>query len=261
MIRDQSVIDMKLEQADNLFLFLDYDGTLADFAPNPDIVEPDSEVIELLKLLIANEHIQVAIISGRRLSHLRKLIPLPALTLAGTYGLEMRMQDGEIVIPLINEDIRTQLDILKTKWEDLIQGEEGFYLEDKKWTIAIHAKYAKEQKAKTVLNFASSIAEKILTKEIFQIKPGQKFLEAGPIQANKGICLEYLLNKYPHTDELMIYMGDDDKDEEAFAVIQSRGGLAIRVCSNVINKPIEDWRLDNTQAARDWLRSLTNYFT
>jgi len=58
-------------------------------------------------------------------------------------------------------------------------------------------------------------------------------------------------------DGTLIYMGDDDKDEQAFEVVQSYGGVAIRVCSNVINSPIEDWRLDDPKAAREWLWNLT----
>jgi len=51
-------------------------------------------------------------------------------------------------------------------------------------------------------------------------------------------------------------MGDDDKDEEAFVIVQAWGGYAIRVCSNVIKRPIENWQLADPQAARQWLWSL-----
>ena len=52
---------------ENLFLFLDYDGTLAEFAPNPDIVLPDDELIQLLTRLKANPKVDLAVVSGRRL--------------------------------------------------------------------------------------------------------------------------------------------------------------------------------------------------
>ena len=34
-------------RADRLWLFLDYDGTLASFAPSPEVVAPDLQVIDL----------------------------------------------------------------------------------------------------------------------------------------------------------------------------------------------------------------------
>jgi trehalose-6-phosphatase len=69
------------------------------------------------------------------------------------------------------------------------------------------------------------------------------------------------MNIMPIENKTLIYMGDDDKDEEAFEVIQSHGGFAIRVCSNVINKPIEDWRLENPKAARNWLWGIVYRFS
>ena len=41
----------RVMDADKLRLFLDYDGTLADFAPTPDEVYPDPELIDLLNRL------------------------------------------------------------------------------------------------------------------------------------------------------------------------------------------------------------------
>ena len=112
-----------------------------------------------------------------------------------------------------------------------------------------------------MLASAANVANEILDKKIFQITSGHKFLEASPVQANKRVCVSYLLDRHPGEDAVLLYMGDDDKDEEAFALIQSKGGFAIRVCSNVINNPIEDWRLDNPEEARAWLHTIIKYFS
>jgi trehalose 6-phosphate phosphatase len=82
--------------AHGLFLFLDYDGTLAEFAPTPDHILPNSRVIELISRLADKDNIQIVILSGRRLKHIQALLPVDGILLAGTYGLEMlHPQEGE----------------------------------------------------------------------------------------------------------------------------------------------------------------------
>jgi trehalose-phosphatase len=141
-------------------------------------------------------------------------------------------------------------------WKELIKGQELFYLEDKGWSLALHARFAADVAAEELLEKARKLAEETLDRKEFRVLPGHKFLEAGPQLADKGEGVKYLLKIDPLFEESLLYLGDDDKDEIAFSVIQSHGGAAIRVCSNVINQPIEDWRLPNPREARLWLRSL-----
>ena len=41
-------INERLGQAERLWLFLDYDDTLADFAPTPEHVYPDADLVALI---------------------------------------------------------------------------------------------------------------------------------------------------------------------------------------------------------------------
>lgn len=257
MKRSFGKIECTLENNDRWVLFLDYDGTLADFTEHPDMVEPNPKVVRLINALIACENILPIIISGRRLEHLQKLVPISNMILAGTYGMEIQFPDNKIYHPLKYDTIRRPLEELKPVWQALIENEELFYLEDKGWSLAIHSRLVDEKITKRILDDAQNLARKELDSTIFQIKAGHKFLEVSPTQANKGKCVSYLVNKLSIENAALIYMGDDDKDEQAFEVIHSFGGVAIRVCSNVINNPIEDWRLDDPKAAREWLWSLT----
>ena len=260
MISGIAEITSNLAKKRELRLFLDYDGTLADFASRPDQIEPNPEVVRLLEALIAAKHIHPAFVSGRMLAHLQALIPLRGILLAGTYGLEMRLPGGEIFNQLDYTRIRPSLDKLKPKWQALISNHENFFLEDKGWTLALHARFTDEQSAAQILSSAQEEAGKSLNPAVFQIKPGHKFLEVSPIQANKGQCVAYLQKNFPIQNATVIYMGDDDKDEEAFEVVQAQGGFAIRVCSNIINRRIEDAQLEDPRSARNWLWSLLEQF-
>lgn len=213
MAFDYKRIESTLVEKDELHLFLDYDGTLADFAPTPDVVKPDLQVIDLLKSLRDHKHIHVFIISGRKLAHLQKLIPLEGIVIAGTYGLEIQMPDGEIYSPIDYNTIRPALDRLKPKWQELVRDKETFYLEDKGWTLALHARFANDKEAGRILASAEKETHNMLNPDDFQIVPGHKFLEASPKQANKGKCAAFLLKRFPPEDSAVIYIGDDDKDK------------------------------------------------
>lgn len=250
-------IAASLSKNKNLRLFLDYDGTLADFVDSPDQVKSNPEVVELLTALRNSARITIAIISGRRLAHLQKLIPIKGITLAGTYGIEMQLPNGAITHRDEYAQLRPVLEKLIPGWQNLIEDYEGFHLEDKGWSLALHARFAKDKEAERILAAAADQAKSSTRNGLFKILTGHKFLEICPILADKGECVRFLLNEFPACDETVIYMGDDDKDEQAFRVIQAQGGLAIRVCSNVIHDPIENWRIENPSAARKWLYSLT----
>jgi trehalose 6-phosphate phosphatase len=141
---------------------LDYDGTLADFAPTPDHVEPQPEVIELVTQLATHPRIQVAVVSGRRLDHIETLLPISEAILAGTYGIEIRAKNGKRFYRVEREEIRPELDKLKSKWEYLLGDREGFYLEDKGWALAIHARFVEDSEAHKTIHAARNVASTTL---------------------------------------------------------------------------------------------------
>ena len=249
-----------LSRHPRLRLFLDYDGTLADFSDHPDQVDPLPEVIDLLTSLRACSAIQIAVLSGRRLAHLKMLIPVEGILLAGTYGLEIFKENGDQQFRLDYGKVRPALEALLPAWQKLIADHRDIVLEDKGWSLALHARFVDDDLAAAVLDKAQAAAKQKLDSREFLVLPGHKFLEAGPRLANKRDGVSYLLEIDPPENESLLYLGDDDKDETAFRVIQSRGGAAIRVCSNVINEPIEDWRLPDPRATRAWLRRLPGLY-
>jgi len=251
-------VQERLAQAERLWLFLDYDGTLADFAPTPEHVHPDPAVVDLIIRLVRHPRFRVAVVSGRRLSHVQKLVPVPGVLLAGTYGIQLQTPEGERVDRLDYDRLRPTLDALKPRWADLVAGRQGFFLEDKGWAMALHARFADEDEADRVLAGAHRLADAALKRAVpglFRLLGGHKFLEIGPRLAHKGLTVAHLLDRYPWPGALSLYLGDDDKDEEAFGVIKARGGVAVVVASES-RETEADMRLESPQAARRWLEML-----
>jgi trehalose 6-phosphate phosphatase len=245
-----------IRRSENLRLFLDYDGTLADFAPTPDEVYPDQQLIDLLKKMIDHPGIQPAVISGRRLAHIRRLIPLQGILLAGTYGVEILEPSGKQIHLVSFESIRPTLEDLKPRWLELVRTHPDIYLEDKGWSLALHAKNMDGERSEKILEQARkyTMMEDFPT-DLFRVMGGHKFLEVAPRLANKGSTVRYLLNRFPLNGYLPIYIGDDDKDEEAFAVIIENFGVAIKVGPQ-FEVSIAQLRLESPQTVREFLTSL-----
>ena len=253
---DETVLQ-KMVQAERLWLFLDYDGTLADFAPTPEDIIPDEALIALIADLVSQPDIQVTIISGRRLAHIQSLIPLPGILMAGTYGLELNTPEGETIYRVAYDGIRPLLAELKEEWGLLLAGRSGFFLEDKRWTLAIHAKDAAEEEANSVIEQARQQAHALLERapgDLFRLQGGHRFLECGPRAADKKRTVKHILSTYPWADDaLLVYLGDDDKDEVAFEAIQEQGGVVAAVGERLRHSAASCW-LASPQAVRRWLQ-------
>jgi len=246
---------IRLRDAKRLWLFLDYDGTLAEFARTPDDIIVDHTLISILDEIRKNPNIRIAIVSGRRLAHIRKLIPLQGILLAGSYGVETIDFEGKKNDRLDYNEYRQYINILKPEFDSLLEKKEAFYLEDKGWSLAIHGKYAEDTISKQVIAEAERLSKQTIDLSQFQILGGHRFFEIAPKEANKGKTIKYLLHKFPFEDALPVYIGDDDKDEIAFKAIKKSGGIPILV-SNIPRETEADLRFSSPLDLRNWLNTL-----
>jgi len=242
-----------LHASGGLVLFLDYDGTLVPIARIPTEAQPDDALLALLADLARAPAFDTILLSGRPLASLQAMLPVPGLTLAGTYGVEIQ-RDGKVMTRGVDAfQIRPIVEQVKSEWGRLTDGRDGFLLEDKGLAIALHARWAEPAEAGLVLETARAAAMLLLPAQDFRILGGDRFLEAAPSAAHKGQTVDWLLDQIHDSGALPVYFGDDDKDEEAFAVIRRRGGIPIGVGARF---PLESAleRLPSPEAVRGWLR-------
>lgn len=251
--------------ADRIRLFLDYDGTLAEFAPTPDIIEPDPYLADLVSRLANHPRILTSVVSGRRLEHVQQLLPVTGVLMAGSYGVEMILPDGTSSARISHELIRPVLERVKAGWFQLLEGRPGYFLEDKDWTVAIHGRHATDGEEEAVLQTGLSQAQAALARlpqnqaAQFRILGGYKFVELGPFLANKGITITHLLEDRPWPCALPLFLGDDDKDEEAFEIIQQHGGMSLLV-NRVPRSTFAEARVETPEDAREWLEFLLAHY-
>ena len=249
------MVRQRLAAGEQICLFLDYDGTLVPIAYRLEEVHSDSALTELLTGLVKLPAIRVVILSGRSLSSLRAMLPIPGLTLAGTYGIEIQMPGQDVIMRAEPDRARPVIERVKLAWAQLVTGRSGFVLEDKGLAVALHASWADPLDADFVLPQARSAAMHIITLDRFRILSGERYLEVAPATAHKGLAVEWLLDHRVSGDPLLIYCGDDDKDEEAFKVVRRRGGIPI-VVGKVRRATLATHRFDSPNALRSWLKEL-----
>ncbi len=258
--RSQKELTRWALDAGYLALFLDYDGTLVDFAPTPDNLMPNPQVIGLLERLAKRRRTTTAVISGRPLSNLRLLLPVSGLWLGGTYGLELQSPSGESIYRADYGELRPRLEPVRDRWQALIAGRKGFYLEDKGFTLALHARFAQEAEAEEVLAAARQALDPHALGERFRILGGQRFLEVAPPLATKREAVAYVLDRLPQSGARSLYIGDDDRDEEAFPLIHARGGAAVKVTqpSQAFQPTEADFIFESPPEAVRWLEGLVD---
>src|SRR5260221_10531490 len=79
-------ISTRIRQAREIWIYLDFDGTLVHYTPRPDQIKVEQSTETALRNLVRHSHVHVAIISGRRRLVLARYLKIPELEFMGLYG-------------------------------------------------------------------------------------------------------------------------------------------------------------------------------
>lgn len=202
-----------------LFLFFDYDGTLCPIAPHPQLARLKKSVKKLLRILCSKKGIRIAVISGRALKDVKKLVGLKDLIYAGNHGLEIKGPSLNFLHPRARH-LKPVLDrVYKVLKKDL-RSFSSALIEHKGLSLSLHYRLLK---GKDVPAFKRSALKELRKHENIKITFGKKVIEARPrIDWNKGRALKKILFK-KGKGFLPIYFGDDITDLDAFKVLRKKG--------------------------------------
>lgn len=233
-------------------MFLDYDGTLADFALTPDVVTPDPDLILLLSEINSYSNIHPIILSGRKLAHLKGLLPINGLHICGTYGIEMLLPNGEMSCQGNFQKNHIKMLELEGILREQVPECEKIYIENKGAAIAIHLKDIAEDTSSIITQKIVGIICKQFKDPAYILNRNQNFIEYAPLEANKALTVSKILKDNRQEASMNIYIGDDEKDEEAMKIINAVNGISIRVSDLPIISSAT-YRLKNPFEVRTWL--------
>jgi trehalose 6-phosphate phosphatase len=203
-----------LLQTPALALATDFDGTVSQIAPGPEGARIKPRCLASLAELVGVLPL-VAVVSGRSVEDLRRLVGLAGVVYVGNHGLETYVDGATYVAPAASEHFLAIRSILEAARQQLDLP--GLLFEDKVTGASIHYRQTVDPSAarERVTSCLKALAEGT----DINVVQGRRVVELrAPVDVNKGTALEDLLARYDVTS--VVYAGDDQTDLDAFAGIR-----------------------------------------
>ena len=217
---------MALDPSDlnRLAVLLDVDGTLLDIAPTPKEVVVPRGLSQTLARLSDRLGGAMALVSGRPISELDEFFAPLRLPAVGGHGVEMRsLANGAVV-----SGRAAPLDrMFKQRLKDIAASHPGVLIEDKGYSFALHYRLVPKQGIALIHDVKHAFS--IWADPSFQLLMGKAVLEIKHSAFNKGTGVRELMAYPPFTGRAPIFVGDDQTDEDAFAVMPEFNGQAMSV--------------------------------
>lgn len=232
--------------SNQVVLFLDIDGTISEFHPDPDksIIHP--EIINILENL--QQYIQLILVTGRSILQVQKLIHPLQWNIAGSHGLELIYQADLKTLISLN---KPQLQALKQYIQEQAVQIPDLRIEVKDYSVALHFR-EHPQLEDRVHAFALECLNQFSD---FELKAGKYVFELVPKGANKGSAIQQIIQQYHLTDHYPMFIGDDLTDEAGFKVINALHGCSIKVG---LGQTLARYRLENVSQVQAFLKEFLN---
>ncbi len=207
-------------------VFLDYDGTLTPIVERPELAvlaETMRHKVRRLSTLCP-----VAVVSGRDLEDVRRLVGVKELIFAGSHGFDIAGPEDQCLGRQQGNEFLPALDVAEKLLKERLTGIDGALVERKKMAIAIHYRRVAEgdipaiEQAVDAARAANPNLRKDYGKKIFELQPNMDW--------HKGRAVRWLLKalKLDNDSVLPMYLGDDVTDENAFKELRD-DGIGIKV--------------------------------
>lgn len=239
-----------------IFLLLDYDGTLTSIRKRPELAKLSVRTKKILVKLRNNSFFKLAIVSGRPLREIKRLIGIKGIIYAGNHGLELKGPKVEFV----NKKALLSKQLLRRiykKLDDVLSEVKGAFVENKGLTLSVHFRLVKERDIGRLKTALGRLLRPYIRRKKIKITHGKKVYEIRPpVNWDKGKAVKWLLRNRrivtPNT--LPVCLGDDHTDEDMFRAIGRRG---ISICIGKSDAHSRaGYRLNNTEEVRRFLNKL-----
>ncbi len=233
-------------------LFLDYDGTLTPIVDRPERARLDPAMRAAVERVA--RRLPVAVISGRDLADVRRLVGLEGVYYAGSHGFDIAGPGGRRAEHASEADFIEALDRAREALEQTLAGVDGVLVERKRYSFAVHYR---QVAAADVPRVKRAVEDAVAARSGLRLGRGKKVLEVQPaIDWNKGRAVRWLLQALDldAPDVLPVFLGDDVTDEDAFAVLRA-DGLGI-VVSEAPRESAAHYRLQDPDEVRLFLEAV-----
>lgn len=213
--------------AERALLCTDFDGTLVPIGDDPACCMLDDDTRHMLAALHRPPRLHVAVVSGRRLTDLRRRVGVDGLVYAGNHGLEIEGA-GLVFREPAAFALRGALSSLAAELDAAIAGVAGAWLEHKGLTCTIHYRRVQPEAVAMLRAAVARTTERAVTAGLVRLHGGKCVVEVRPNVAwDKGRAFAWLGDGLGCGPADRLFLGDDETDEDAFRA--GRDAITIRV--------------------------------
>lgn len=237
----------KYNSAKKRLLILDYDGTLMGFHNDPQAVQPDEELLNLLKRLAELDGTQVVVNSGRDRHTLQEWLGHLPIQFAAEHGVWVKKEKDWVINSSLSntwkKDIRPVL-------ENLVERTPGSFIEEKDYSVAWHyRRIDRDLGEKRVREFRDVLL--YLTHNLdLQVLEGNKVVEIKSAGVNKGKATDLWLKDAEW--DFIFAIGDDHTDEDIFKALPD-SAFTIKVG---LDRSIANYSLPGVKEVRRLLKEM-----
>lgn len=235
------------QSPDGWAFFLDLDGTLVDIAPTPEAIVIPPELPGLLVRLGERTGGACAVVTGRTIDTIDRVLAPLRLPVAGVHGAEIRLANGR----RIADPALSALAPARAALTDLTRRHPALFLEDKGVALTVH--YRADPGLAGVV--AEAARRAVAADEGLAVQHGKMVVEVRPAHADKGRAVETLMAAPPFRGRKPLAAGDDLTDEHMFRAAAGLGGSGVRVGTDDRVSEAQA-RLPDPASMRAWLARL-----
>lgn len=228
-------------------IFLDLDGTIVELCDHPDAVRVDVSTLRLLEALRYRSDNALAVISGRDIEVVDRLLHPLVLPVAGVHGLRRRDAAGRLHFMAPEQE--APLSSIAHIAEKALGNEPGVVIERKAGAVALHFRLRPELERRC----RDIVDEAIRRSPDLHVMNGKMVFEITLGGDDKGGAIEAFLREPPFLGRTPIFAGDDVTDEVGFSIVNARQGVSIKIGAS---PTVARFRAENVVELRDWLSEL-----
>jgi trehalose 6-phosphate phosphatase len=236
----------QIDDLEKYCIFLDFDGTLVDIEDHPDDVRVDASTFRFIENLRSKVGDALALISGRDINVLDRLLHPLILPVAGVHGLQRRDAAGRLHTPIIDHRI---VEAVAKDIQSAFSEEPGIAIERKTGAVAVHYRLRPDYEKR-----CHDLAERLVRdRPKLHLIKGNMVCEIRRDGKNKAAVIEEFLGERPFKGRKPIFAGDDTTDESGFVAVNANGGVSIKVGEGPSNAK---FRVGGVLELREWFEGV-----
>jgi len=239
-----------------LALLLDYDGTLTPIVKHPDlaVIPPETKIV--LERLSKRSDVFIAVVSGRGVENVKKMVGIEGITYAGNHGLDIHHADGS----KYNHPLPPEQSIEKIK--SALEAEvckNGAWIEDKGQALTFHFRNVEPENRPPI----EAKAKELIIDAGFKVGLAHCAIECKPkVSWDKGKASILILKTVfgdDWTEKIkVIFAGDDVTDEDAMMALKGVA-FSFRITKDSNTNTVANKILPCTTSVLDLLKWVEDY--